>query len=233
MARRPRSGARNAAAGTSEPVSEPERAVEQAGDAAGAPDSGSVVNPADIGNAGGSDGGSDNAGSDAPRAKRGRPAGSRNRTKEDQVNLGEFADLIRDAHVILAGMATMPELMIDDNDAERLAKAAAKVIDHYELNRIVGVTTHPVVGLGRVAFAIYFPRIMAARFRRAAENAKPVQAAPAGLAPPAPAPKAPQPQQPPARPAAPPIATPPGAIRASPVPGFEHVTIDVPISKPN
>lgn len=144
-------------------------------------------------------------------------------------------------HAGLAAITACSEWNLDDKEAETLSKTLARVIDYYELNRIVGVATHPLAGMARVAWAIYMPKILAIKLRQAAERARPVGPSP-GLArpperPPAPPqPQAPHPQPPPAAapmppqgPIVSPIAPAPGHMRAAPIPGFEGVRIDVPI----
>ena len=138
--------------------------------------------------------------------------------------------------MILASVTACSELKLDPDEAERLAKAAAKVIEYYELHRVVGIATHPLAGLARVSWALYMPRLMAIRMRQMAEAAKDVTPPRASSPQPPPAaPQAPQAQTPPASAGARvPITSPPGVIRANPIPGYEHVTIDVPLpGKPN
>lgn len=145
----------------------------------------------------------------------------------------------------LAAVTACPEWELDHaaGEDDLVAKALARIIDHYELHKIVGVATHPVAGMARVAWAIYLPRIIAIRMRKASERARPTNAAPpqSGLPKPPPTPEPPRPQAPappPAQAAPPqssppvmrsPIVPPPAHMRAAPIPGFENFTIDVPI----
>lgn len=153
--------------------------------------------------------------------------------------------MLSEAHAFAALALATPELMLDEEKDEhkKLARAVARVADHYDITKFVGLPSHPLFGLARVAVALYIPRLIAIKMRHAAERAKDVTPKPqSGLAPPPPRPEAPRPQAPPVAQTAPqqpsrsPVASPPSHIRAAPIPGFEGITIDVPIAgagKPN
>lgn len=248
MARKPRPNSRNADTGNGQPQNEAGRndsehtgSVEQAS---------AVVDPASISNdsddsepsSGSGDGGG--TGDSGSGKRRGRRPGSRNKPKEDTLRLGDLAEILRDAHTFLALGLGVPELMLneDKGESEKLAKALARVADYYDVSRYAKIPTHPLVSLARVAGAVYIPKYIDMRIRKAGERAKDVSPK-QGLAAPAPAPAPP----PPPKPQAPPVATPQptaqhtaqpsqqngaprqvGAavmVRAAPIPGFEDAPV--------
>lgn len=152
--------------------------------------------------------------------------------------------MLSEFHAFAAIATATPELILDESKDEhqKLARALARVAEHYDLASYVNVPTHPLFGLARVCLALYVPRYFAMRMRKAAESAKDVTPKNPLAAPP-PRPNNPQPVQPqaaqpmptneiktpsPPQPRA--MAVVPGGnmtVRAAPIPGFESVPIDI------
>ncbi len=234
MAKRSRRGSRDTIDGNSQPEQPSDDAERTGGGSADeteqpAAGGGSVI---DIGAAGDDPDGNDadSSGERKRRSDAGRKRGAYKKT--NKVDLGEFSEIIRELHIGLAAFTACPELELDPKEDEhkKVADALARLAEYYEITKIVGVATHPLVGVARIMWAIYIPRIIAIRMRFAMERARNVTPAASTLA------RPPAPQQPP-KPAAPPApgAPAPTHMRAAPIPGFENAPpIDVPVTgKPN
>jgi hypothetical protein len=144
---------------------------------------------------------------------------------------------LSEIHSGIALMVNVPELALDEAQEEhiKLARAIERVKRHYDLPSISPVALDWFLLL-KAAFMIYGSRLIAYNLRRRAEAAKvvspPAVVKPAQPAPTAPPPKAPTPAPPPDAPVG--MRPPPTHIRSAPIPGFENVTIDVPVAtKPN
>lgn len=74
-------------------------------------------------------------------------------------------------HGILAGMASIPELQLSEEEGMGLASAIANVQQHY--GGVLDPKTEAWIGLGLVAGALYVPRVIAIRARLKHENEAP------------------------------------------------------------
>lgn len=82
---------------------------------------------------------------------------------------------------------------IDENDAEKMAKAIANVTRHYDVPQMAQKTVDWIMMI-QCTGVIYGPRIMAMRMERAARNAKPIPQSPMAPRNVGPSPSAPGPQ---------------------------------------
>jgi hypothetical protein len=241
MARRTRSNTPIAPVGDSvaENQDGSERSNDGGGvDAASGPGSdGTVIEPGAI--AGGSDNG-DQSRQRKHRSDRGAKRGPRGE-KADKIDLGDFAQILSEVHSGVALMTNIPELALDETSEEhiKLARAMQRVIRHYDLPSVDAKTLDHFL-LAKTLCVIYGTRLIAYNMRRRAERARAVNPPPALGAKQSPtATQASPPPPMPVNPASPtvptkaPFAPPPTHIRSAPIPGFEHITVDVPVSKPN
>ncbi len=102
---------------------------------------------------------------DAPRAKRGRPSGSRNTRSLDLSGLEKSLFAL---HMTAAQFVA--ELEIDRDEAHKLAEAYVEVGKHYP-TMLLPDKYMALITFGGVAGAIYIPRLVAFRMRMA--SAKP------------------------------------------------------------
>lgn len=193
----------------------------------GSDGSSSVVDPGSVG------GNSDSKPGRKPRSDRGKPRGSRADKAEDKINLGDFAQIISEIHSGIALLANIPELALDESKDEhiKLARAIERVKRHYDLPSVSPIALDWFLLL-KAVFMIYGARLIAYNLRTRAENARPINNPPAVMRqapinPTAPPPAQPTPKPPPNAPIN--IQPAPGVIRAATIPGFEGVTIDVPV----
>lgn len=87
---------------------------------------------------------------------------------------------------MLASIVQSPDLAIDEDEAEKLAKGIANVARHYDLPQVAQKTVD-WVGLIQVVGTIYGPRFVAASMRRREARAKTVNPTVRPVAPNAPA----------------------------------------------
>lgn len=143
-----------------------------AGKSAGKP---IIIDPGTIGgNAGSGDGNptGSNIG-DAPRRKRGRPAGSSNGPKRDKassLDLDGLSAILVSSHGILAAFFKVEELNLDEKEAKALATALLNVERHYNLP----VTQKALdwAALIQAGAMIYGARVMAFKLRIKTEKAE-------------------------------------------------------------
>lgn len=139
-------------------------------DSGRAPDvtDGSVIDPASLRSAnGGSDASSDNN----PIGNLDPATGKRKYRKRGlaadtvSLELGTFKDLLFSTHAMLHSLTKSVLFEIDNDDAEKLAKAVANVTRHYDLPGMSQKTLDHIV-LIQACGAIYGPRLMAMKLER-------------------------------------------------------------------
>jgi len=74
-------------------------------------------------------------------------------------------------HVGIATLTKTPELELDETEAKRLAEALARVSRHYPILDKIGEKSIDHANLIATVGGIYGSRMVAMKFRRAAENA--------------------------------------------------------------
>lgn len=121
----------------------------------------STVDPSAIGgDATADDSGTDSAAGGTGR-RRGRPRGARTRTKGATLDLGDFKDILLTAHAGLASMFHAETLLITDDEADRISKAIANVMRHYDVPQMAA-ETKDWISLILALGSVYGPRIAAA-----------------------------------------------------------------------
>lgn len=91
---------------------------------------------------------------------------------------------------MIAAIVQSPDIAIDDDEAEKLAKAIANVTRHYDVPQMAQTTIDWIM-LIQAGGAIYGPRLIAWRMERASQRVKPApqnRSAPQNIAPAATAP---------------------------------------------
>lgn len=141
--------------------------------------SGPIVDPASIGNSAASDsGGSDPSGSTpGERVKRKYTRRASKTADAVTLDLGSFKDILFSTHAMLASIASAPDLAIDEDEAEKLAKAIANVSRHYNVPTMAQETLDWIM-LIQAGGAIYGPRIIAWRMDRMSRRVKPTPQSP-------------------------------------------------------
>lgn len=71
-------------------------------------------------------------------------------------------------HTIAANLTKVPELALADEEARSIAKAVARVSEHYDI--AASEKTLAWVNLAMIAGSVYGPRILAYELRKKAEN---------------------------------------------------------------
>lgn len=126
------------------------------------------VDPA--GSGGGGNSGSAPVGN-APK-RRGRKPGTKNKPRAEKagkIDLGPFSGVLLGIHSMLANIAKVPELELDNEEAEKLANASQKVLRHYvdlEVSQKAADWTNLFMAIG----GIYGPRIVATKIRKARQR---------------------------------------------------------------
>ena len=118
----------------------------------------SVISSDSVGSSAGSTG-------DVAPKKRGRKPGSKNAPKEKNVDLKGVESLLLSIHTILATSTQIPELVLDKDEAHRVAEAIANVSRHYDMG-----ASEKMVDWGNLFLvfgAVYGTRIWAYRLRTA------------------------------------------------------------------
>lgn len=118
-----------------------------------------------------------------PRRRRGRPKGSTKGPVQVSPDLTDTSGLIVGAHLFLAGLLNVPELEIDEQEAELFSRKAQKLLSLYvvKLDERKVAWGEFLLALG----GIYGPRVVAV-YKRSSSRPAPVAA---------PTPIRPQPQQ--------------------------------------
>ncbi len=112
-----------------------------------------VVDPAELGT--GNSGGT----GDAPRKRRGRPAGTGTRkSKASAPNLSGIESLLVSLHVFAAAALKEPALALTKDEAKSLSDAVGKVAEHYPVT--IDPKTMAWVNLAMVAGGIYGTRVV-------------------------------------------------------------------------
>jgi hypothetical protein len=129
-----------------------------------------VVDPAAIGDSGGSDNGDAGNSSGEPRKRRGRKpgTGAARSGKAPPLDINGVQALLFSAHNILAAITKTPEFSLSETESEELAKGIANVSRHYDV--AASAKTVDIMNLAMVAGMIYGSRIMAMRNRKSAEK---------------------------------------------------------------
>lgn len=161
---------------------------------------GSIIDPTSIGrNASSTDSdGSGDSGTGSAAERTRRPYKRRAAKTPDAVSLdiGSFRDLLYSGHAMLHSITQSVLFEIDENDADKMAKAIANVTRHYDVPQMAQKTVDWIMCIQTMG-AVYGPRIMAIRMERAARNARPAPQsvhAPRNVAP-SPTAPGPQPQR--------------------------------------
>lgn len=143
---------------------------------------GIVIDPASIpdldGSGGGSVAGDGSVSGSAPK-RRGRKPGSTNRSsaKGAPLDISGLGNIILNFHMLISGITRAEELLLEKEEADKLAEAMGKVARHYNVE--VAAKTTDWINLGIVAGGVYVPRFLAIRIRTAANkasNPKPMRA---------------------------------------------------------
>ena len=100
------------------------------------------------------------SGGEPERRKGGRPRGSRNKRREKEETPNLTAELLLEVHVMLAALTDTEELLLNPEEAERLAKSIARVEALYKPEWL-SEETRAWTGLLLSCGAIYGPRVMA------------------------------------------------------------------------
>lgn len=133
-----------------------------------------IIDPTEYADAGGTPGGSSaDSGSVAgsPVAKRrGRKPGSSNRAKGAALDISGLGNIILNFHVLLAAVTRAEELLMDKEEADKLADATAKVARHYNVE--IAAKTTDWINLAIVAGGVYVPRVAAIRMRVASDRGR-------------------------------------------------------------
>lgn len=125
--------------------------------------------------AGGDGAGSDGGGSAEPARRRGRKPGSGRKGKAAALDLSGVEAILLSAHTMLAAMTKTPELIISQDEANKLASAINTVQEHYPVH--VDPKAMAWLNLAGVAGMIYGPRIFVA-VKRKRESPSPKSEAP-------------------------------------------------------
>lgn len=158
---------------------------------------GSIVDPGNIGNPGSTD--DNGSGNSAASGGNVDPVTGKRRYKRraakaspDAVSLeiGSFKDILYSTHAMIASIASAPGVAIDDDEAEKLAKAIGNVTRHYEVPSMAQSTLDWIM-LIQACGAVYGPRLLAWKMERAARRVKPAPQSPMAPRNVAPAPTAP------------------------------------------
>jgi len=120
-------------------------------------------------------GASSNGSSTGTGKRRGRPAGSHNRaTKREPTETAQNLEaLLLSIHVMAASFFKVPELELTKEEAEKLAVAAARVADLYEIS-VIPEKLMAWILLGNAAVTVYGPRIVAYNITSKRKLQKPV-----------------------------------------------------------
>lgn len=133
-----------------------------------------TIDPADIGAfAGNDDNGEGNGdiGADGRRTRKRRSDAGRTRSskkKADRDSIDSVKRLLHSLHMMGSIMLAMPELILDEKEADELSKAIAQVTRHYNFE-----TTEKAVDWSSLMMSlamIYGPRFVAIRNNRRAKN---------------------------------------------------------------
>jgi len=129
-----------------------------------------IIDPASIGDGGGSDNGDAGNSAGEPRKRRGRKPGTgpARSGKTPPLDINGVQALLFSAHNILAAITKTPEFVLSENESEELAKGIANVSRHYDV--AASAKTVDIMNLAMVAGMIYGSRIMAMRNRKATEK---------------------------------------------------------------
>jgi hypothetical protein len=117
----------------------------------------------------------------SPRKKRGRKAGvsaigSTKTSSKGAVNLGGVEAILLSIHEMAAAAMHTPELRLESDEANGMAKAIAEVAKHYPTK--VDPKTLAWVNLIMAVSVVYFPRIYLIRERHKSEKAENVAKSP-------------------------------------------------------
>jgi hypothetical protein len=157
---------------------------------------GSVIDPGTIGSAADTGSGDSATGNiDPTTGKRRYKRRASKAADAVSLDLGSFKDILYSTHAMLASIASAPGMAIDEDEAEKLAKAVANVSRHYDIPTMAQTTVDWVM-LIQACGAIYGPRLLAWKMDRAAKRARPAPQSPMAPRNVAPAPTAPNVQQP-------------------------------------
>jgi hypothetical protein len=103
--------------------------------------------------------------------RRGRPRGSRNGgTKQATKEVAsDLTGLLYSTHFMLAKIIKVPEIKLDNEEAEELGKALARVNKEFGI-AVLSPKTAALVNLAIVAGTVYVPRLMAHDLRKKNEK---------------------------------------------------------------
>lgn len=147
------------------------------GDAGG--DGGSNHSPIDPTSATNNDSGDAPFGYTASGRRRNRPTGSGRRTggqqrstASDQKKVSDFVgDCCFAGFEILSKLSKVPEFELDEEESEKLAKAAMSVAEEYDQVVVLDPKTIAWMNLAKVIGQLAIPRIAAAKIRKSRERA--------------------------------------------------------------
>lgn len=121
----------------------------------------SIINPASISGAGGD--GSASGDNGTAKRKRGRPAGSGSKSgtgaKTQSLDITGVETILLNIHTMLAAATQVPELAINTDEANQLAKAVANVQQYYPMH--INPKTLAWSNLLMVAGSVYGSRAVA------------------------------------------------------------------------
>jgi hypothetical protein len=106
-----------------------------------------------------------------PRAKRsdaGQPRGPKRRSKAQKEELDLIRQKVIAYHQIGAALAGVPEIALDEKEAEFLARDVLNVIEQYDI--VIDPKTQAWISLAMTASAIYFPHYLVFIARKKAER---------------------------------------------------------------
>lgn len=111
----------------------------------------------------------------AEHRKRGRPKGSKNRSKDDSsassvsVNVDGISAILLSLHAMASSYFKMPELAIDERESKAIADATANVLRFYPI--AASAKTLAIANLAMVCSAVYGPRVYAVMTRKTQHKA--------------------------------------------------------------
>jgi hypothetical protein len=102
--------------------------------------------------------------------------GRRKKTEALVIALSELTEILGFVHLSLAATFKSPELVLKDDECERLANSVSKVLRHYTIP-LASQKTKDWFMLGIVAWGIYKPRISDISVRKHEQRKKAMEAA--------------------------------------------------------
>lgn len=116
-----------------------------------------------------------------PRARKPRGPNKRKQPQAGEtaaLNINGVEKILFSIHAVMAGVTATPELMLDESESKKLAKAIEGVTDQYKLTLDPKIAAY--IDLATTLGMIYGPRGVAIYVRKKMEKAKPVQRAQEG-----------------------------------------------------